>query len=272
MTTRRPRAEEFRARHKPGDRVSGRVLERPENGLAWIDFQGLPLLARILSSVIPGQRVLFLIESLHPEILLKQIDPCSHGEDEGITRDLGRFLDLRRGFEERVLERLPLDTLLSERDILKRKLLFRRHVGEETVEGQALLHIETLASQIDASLASTGNRRYLYMPWLLPLARECDALNAPQHPDEHRISLRFRIGAHAAAATLLVRSGRASCRLYLDDKALAGTLCSWVTGWRFGEMPLELSVLDPLPFGSWPGPDPLATITRSKEQHLNLII
>jgi hypothetical protein len=270
MTTGRPRAEEFRARHRPGNRVWGNVMTRPENGLAWIDFHGLPLLAQIHSTVLPGQRVLFLVESLHPEILLKQIYPSLQGEGEDIARALGLFLELRRAFEDRVFERLPADTLLAERDILKRKLIFKRHVTERTGEGQTLLRIEASASHIDGLLATAANRRYLYLPWLLPLARECDALDESGGVDEHRLSLRFRIGAHQAAATLLVHSGLAACRLYLDDKALAGKLCSWVAGWRFGEMDLKLSVLDPLPFGSWSGPDPLTTITRSKKRHLNL--
>jgi hypothetical protein len=271
------RTNEFRKKYRQGDRVQGRVLTRPQDGLAWVDFNGLPLLARILTPVPRGQRVLFLIASLHPEIVLRQIDPVLSGEGSGdIPTLVRRLLGLRTSFEERIMYGLPVDTLLSEQDLVRRRLAFRRSVQADVQVSSAYVKIREIVDSVNTCLARSGPRRYLYLPWLLPLARGGDLVATRLTSETGMVGggsgdyvYRAGIEGRPVAATLHISPPRAACRIYCDDRRLARTLSRWAEGWRFGALPLELTLLEPLLFSAWPGPDPLELLLADQEPRLS---
>jgi hypothetical protein len=275
----RLRTSEFRSRYRPGDRVQGKVLNRPEDGLAWIDFQGLPLLARIRTPVHLGQRVSFLVASLYPEIILKHIDQNLPGEETWDIAVLVRnLLGLRSTFEERFMAGLSPEALLAEKDLVMRRHAFRRSVQADAQGSSALVRIRETVHLINACLAKNGRRRYLYLPWLLPIARQPDLALVPASADgpygagPGEYVYRARIGDRPLVATLHIRPPHVACRMYHDDRRMARTLARWAQGWSFGALPLELNLLDPLPLSAWSGADPLEMLFGDREARVSLRI
>jgi hypothetical protein len=271
------RTNEFRKKYRQGDRVQGRVLTSPQHGLAWVDFNGLPLLARVLTPVPRGQRVLFLIASLHPEIVLRQIETILSEDVSGdIPTLVRRLLGLRTSFEKRIMHGLPADRLLSEQDLVRRRLAFRKSVQADVQGNSTYLKIREIVASINTCLARSGRRRYLYLPWLLPLAREGDLVATRLTSETGMfgggpVNYVYRAGIEGrpVAATLHISPPRATCRIYCDDRRMARTLARWAEGWRFGALPLELTLLEPLLFSAWSGPDPLELLLADQEPRVS---
>jgi hypothetical protein len=268
-----PRTKELRDTYRPGDHLQGRVLTRPRSGLAWIDFHGRPLLARILTPVHVGRMVDFQIISLNPQIVLRQTGPGTPEEGEDMSLLVRSLLGVRSTFEHLVMEHLPSDKLLSEPDLVLRRRLFRRIVQQDPESWSTLVRVREGVARMNTALARKGARRYLYLPWLLPPARESEMVSMPPFSlaaSAGESIWRARMGDQPVAAALNIRPPKIFCRLFCDDRHIAGMLARWARGWCFGGRPLELKLLDTLPLDAWTGSEPLALLLDDGTANVNL--
>lgn len=75
------RAERFRKAHRAGQKVRGTVVEWHSQDLAWVEIDGHRLLARVSRHAALGLERRFLIESVSPEIVLRELTGASQGLD-----------------------------------------------------------------------------------------------------------------------------------------------------------------------------------------------
>ena len=75
------RAEQFRKAHRAGQKVRGMVMQWHSDSLAWVEIDGHRLLARVSRDSALGRERRFLIESLDPEIVLRELRGGSRGLD-----------------------------------------------------------------------------------------------------------------------------------------------------------------------------------------------
>lgn len=171
----RQRAEAFRARHRVGERLRGRILRHEPGGLTLVEVDGQELLARLEVPAEPGDTLLFLVRALLPEIHLQALQGEAAGSDPAGL--LQQFRTARQAFESRAarhLSALPLalppscDTPPAFRALLA----LDGQLAELHAQAQALL------AQLDAELAGPRGRRALYVPWCVPGLARCEALLA----------------------------------------------------------------------------------------------
>ncbi|WP_045212047.1 hypothetical protein [Desulfonatronovibrio magnus] len=74
-----PRVRKFRAKYRVGEVVPGIILEYDAPKLAWVLVDDLRLMAWVLKDYFRGQRLHLLIESVYPEIVMREIDLSSEG-------------------------------------------------------------------------------------------------------------------------------------------------------------------------------------------------
>ncbi|MBI4803937.1 MAG: hypothetical protein HY795_01740 [Desulfovibrio sp.] len=67
------RSERFRKAHRVGQKVSGTIQQWDESGLAWVQIDGHRLLAQVSQDSNLGLERAFLVVSLSPDIVLKEI-------------------------------------------------------------------------------------------------------------------------------------------------------------------------------------------------------
>lgn len=67
------RSERFRKAHRAGQKVRGTILEWQSPGLAWVEIDGQRLLAQVAQDSSLGLARTFLIASLTPDIVLREI-------------------------------------------------------------------------------------------------------------------------------------------------------------------------------------------------------
>ncbi|GFK95702.1 hypothetical protein NNJEOMEG_03570 [Fundidesulfovibrio magnetotacticus] len=77
----RERSERFRKAHKPGQKVRGTVVEWQGEGLAWVEIDGHRLLAQVSPDSRLGRERGFLIVSLAPDIVLRELPARTSGLD-----------------------------------------------------------------------------------------------------------------------------------------------------------------------------------------------
>jgi len=75
------RAEAFRRSHRAGQKVVGVVKEWRDQDLAWVEIDGHRLLASVGRDTAPGLSRRFVIESLHPVIVLRELKAQAQGLD-----------------------------------------------------------------------------------------------------------------------------------------------------------------------------------------------
>lgn len=67
------RRDNFRRTHRAGQRVRGRILEWRGQDLAWVEIDGHGLMAQVTRNSALGLERSFLIVSLDPEIVLREL-------------------------------------------------------------------------------------------------------------------------------------------------------------------------------------------------------
>lgn len=67
----------FRSRHRPGQQVKGRIVGYQGRKMARVRIQDQEFLAYVCSNPPEGQELTFLIESLQPQVVLKEQSPGS---------------------------------------------------------------------------------------------------------------------------------------------------------------------------------------------------
>lgn len=90
------RIEQFRSAHRVGDIVRGELLSYADHDRAWVRMSELVVLASIRPGLHPDAQLTFRVQSLHPEIILKELQPVGQ-----TWAKLQTFAALRQHFETR---------------------------------------------------------------------------------------------------------------------------------------------------------------------------
>lgn len=261
------RVEQFRRERRVGEEVRGKMLGFEASGLARVLIEGREMLARVGGSPAPGQIMLFLVVSLHPEIVLKEL-PIQ----ERATRDMAPLvneLDRRRAaLESRLSAEPQVQPEDLPADILKRKPLFLSGLESNPKALALFMEIQDYCQEANAFLIPSGRGRYHYLPWLLPGATGQEALirrtrppagkkkgQAGESPVLWDVQFCFdHIEAGRSALHILYARPRARYRLFLERPKAAASLLPLFQGLRLGHVAIEQECLGvgPLPasFGS----------------------
>ena len=185
------RKRSFRKRHRVGEELRGVVLRPAGQGLAWVRVDGHELLAVLETASEPGQLLYFRVNQLTPEIVLQELRVVP--PEQADLPDL-----LRMGFISRSrLESASLSLDSGETGESgetdqgtpsERKAAFLQRL-EESAELRGLYAgLSELEELINIRLANRhgqGTARFSFTPWLVPLARDQEALHV-QHPAEEQ--------------------------------------------------------------------------------------
>lgn len=224
------RSAAFRRRHRQGDLVSGRVVRDAGNGMAWIAFDGEPLLTNIGNCPAPGTVLNFEILQLQPEIRLREAPNRKKGRGNGLAVLVQDFFTSRAAFES-ALDSLDM-VLPADQEHFLSVLPPDVHALWERVN--------QCVQAINSQIANKREERLSYPPWLAPRSRELELLCTP--PDQ--------IWGHAVLGLRLAPFGvvqiravlhppQMRCRVYADQPKNARKLA-----------PLMLAAV-PCPQGEW---------------------
>ncbi|MBU1248586.1 MAG: hypothetical protein KKB70_07810 [Proteobacteria bacterium] len=210
------RARLFKSRHHVGQNIRGIFLRSDPSGLAWISFDGLALLTGLESPPPPGTRLHFIIQALHPDILLRETRDDGGGSGQTTANHVQAFDALRTSFETGARDILLAQAAPAPPLIERRDRLFEALSAQD--QKRFLATAEALAN-INGRLSATGTTRLYYLPWLLPALRMDLILRKERKNDLDylEISLGYETqGAGAVQMRILARPGRAGVRAYLE--------------------------------------------------------
>jgi len=170
------RSGAFRRRHRPGERLTGRVLRREGPGLAWVDIQGLELLASIASDPAPGTVLLFEVLRTDPDILLRELHVArAAGDPLGPAADA--FWAARAQFEANAgALRAALEA--AGPGPARREAAFARALAADPGLGALFQTLEQARAATSALTSARGAGSLEYRPWLLPWALSGEMLIA----------------------------------------------------------------------------------------------
>ena len=222
------RVTAFRATHRVGQRVRGRILEELTPGLAWIDIAGSRLTAHIAPPVVPGRTALLRIESLTPDIVLRELHPgdaIQSDEDslQGLSLDAAETVLRLRTMRDR-LEALPAwpqavtQAAHAHLDACAAAKAFAAHLAN--ADGADLrLRLDSLLRHWNTLAIRHGLPfRADYRPWLLPNDSSAELLVAPGNTGALRAELTCASPSSSTlrGVSLLLDSRRQTCRIELS--------------------------------------------------------
>lgn len=150
------RAEQFRQRHRVGDTLEGELVAYVSPDRAWVRINDLTLIAAIQPGREQGSKLLFTVQSLNPDIVLKE-----HVSSDTLLRDaLLRFVAARKHFEGMMTTETGTEWPKNLRRLLQTNADFP----------DALLSVRRQLLALNKQLDS--GQSIAYCPWLLPGLRE----------------------------------------------------------------------------------------------------
>lgn len=220
----RQRAGEFTRRHRVGERVSGRVLKRERPGYAWVDFEGIELLANIQSDPEPGQRLLFEVMRLEPDILLQELAVArAQGDPLGPAIDL--FWAARTRFES-AASPLRAELAALPGPEAPRREAFAARLAAAPELARAFATVSEAAAAINEIISPRDGGTLDYRPWLIPEALSGEMLTLTRHRQGAAPVLEtgfsFLLPPHGQCELRLMASGNdRTARLFLEQTGLA---------------------------------------------------
>lgn len=169
----RDRRKAFKRSHSIGQRVVGAFMGWQDENLAWVEIDGQPLLARLDADPNPGQRFLFVVKQLDPEIMLQVLTPKGGG-GQALAMLAQEYWGERVGFE--VAFKPLADELQKIPEPEARKDVFNQHLQQDAKAGQAYARLHSAVRHVNSWLSSYKKGRMWLAPWLLPAARELEIL------------------------------------------------------------------------------------------------
>ncbi len=256
-------AGHFRRNRRVGDIVHGKILAFEAPGLARALIDGQEMLASVKSAA-PGQIMRFLVVSLSPDIVLKELPA-----DESPERTAGAVISALNAqitaFEAIFTKSAIASAPSPDPNILGRRRAFLRWL-DDAPEAMRLFHAITAACrEASALLAPAGLGRYHYLPWILPRAGRLEALirrtkpspgSADAKKGERRppilwdLRCRFAYpGAGRVSLSILFSRPVARYRLSLENPKAAPRLVPLFSGLFLGKTRIDPELLGVSPLG-----------------------
>jgi len=245
---RKDRRKAFRSTHSVGQRVVGAFKGWQDETLAWVEIDGQALLAQLDADPHPGQRFLFVIKQLEPDIMLQVLRPGGAGA-MALAQLAQEFWSLRIRFELGMRSLIP--RLLEEPRPEAREKLFFVLLREAPEAAEAWAALERSMQEINSWLQTGGKGRLLLAPWLLPQARDFEILET--EGKDSGVKLRELVAAFDlpdvghCELRMLLRPPKARYRLLAERPDLAaplqhalGEVASACAGWYGHAAGLEL--------------------------------
>ncbi len=184
--------------------------------MAWVAFDGEPLLTNIPNCPPPGSVLSFQVLQLHPEITLKSA-PRQNGQGRGLSGGVQDFYAARAAYEAELDGR---DTLPAGRDAY--------HAALDPLLAKLLEQVESAVDEVNANLASASpsrTERLSYVPWIAPDARETELVTALPDEGLGRAVLGLRLPpCGAVQIRAMLRPPLLRCRVYAEHPEIAARL------------------------------------------------
>ena len=209
------RSQAFRQTHQVGDVVQGLVLRMVGPGHCWIEIDGQRLLASVNGTYAQGATLAFRILELSPHIMLEHLKGQRGASPLAPT--VHEIISLRAGFEAR----LAALSGWQRRDTPggRKRAFFASLAGDDDALF-AWSRLLVAQASLNHLLASRGVL-FMYMPWLLPDAREheCVATGPPPDGDGLWEAVYGFITPQAGRCRLhlYAKPPRSSFRIYAED-------------------------------------------------------
>lgn len=174
--TSKDRRKAFRRSHSVGQRVVGAFKAWHDDTLAWVEIDGQPLLAKLDADPRPGQRFMFLIKQLDPDITLQVLQPGGAGA-AALAQMAQEFWGARIIFEIPMQNIAP--HLLQTDKLEQRKKIFFNLLHDSPEAAAGFEKLQRSQQQITSWLQAVGKGRLVVAPWLLPEAKDFELLVAP---------------------------------------------------------------------------------------------
>ncbi|MEL7638136.1 MAG: hypothetical protein AAGU21_00705 [Solidesulfovibrio sp.] len=253
--------EAFRRGRKVGQTVRGRLSAPGPGGLYWVVVAGHRLLAALDHQPLPGRELVFRIEALVPELVLKDITPPpSAASDPSLL--LAALTEARSRFERRLagaaapsppsgLPGPPLDLTAARRR-------FAAFLAADPDARAAYDALRRAFAQA-ASLIPAREGRPVYAPWVFPGLAQSEILAARHGPADGGPGYTLRLcgrleAAGFVAAVATWRPGQTAYRLMAERPDQAESLRLALSAIRFGR-----AAIAPACLAVGPLPDELAS-------------
>jgi len=177
-STQTSRGALFKRKVKVGQLLKGRMLRVEQEGFAWVLIGDMELLAQIETMPEPGQWLEFLVLSLEPSIMLRQLQ---HGTDPRGS------IFLRDYIRSYLTERDKLDALLASslwnnlspadaQHVTTYRAQLIRFLAQHPDALDQFTRVMRLHSSVQRMVSASGHGSFQYMPWLMPSARGIEIL------------------------------------------------------------------------------------------------
>ena len=157
------RSDSFRKKHKRGQKVRGKLLNRISDDMAWVSIDGDKLLAQIQPAHQEGAHLTFIVKQLTPDIILKEVFEFSSGNANAL--DMASSFDTARTLFENKFR--PIQHTLNAANAPSRLGKFIELLAStpalHTTFKDAVICAQTISANLDG--------RMLYQPWLVPEGR-----------------------------------------------------------------------------------------------------
>ncbi|THB71235.1 MAG: hypothetical protein D6E12_01575 [Desulfovibrio sp.] len=170
----------FRRSHSVGQKVQAVFLGWEQPGLAKVVIDGCELLAGVDGELEPGSRLAFRIKELLPEIVLSELVGEGAGEFSGSPLAVAHEFLAARDSLEGLLRPLLEATTIGLGTPLERQAAFLHALTLNPGALGSWLGLTAHQVQVNSLLAAHGNARVVFLPWLLPQARNLEVLVLPQ--------------------------------------------------------------------------------------------
>jgi len=242
--------EAFRRGRKVGQIVRGRLLSPGPEGLFWVVLAGHKLLASLDHEPAPGRELVFRIERLEPELVLKDITPPPSAQSDPALM-LAALTDARSRFEHHLGRFMP--PAAPPLDLTVARTCFALWLETDAAAGEAYAKVRELC-RLTGKWIPPGEGRLHYVPWMFPGLTQSELLASrlPKSAGGPGYTLRLfgRLSqAGRVAALASWKPGRVVYRLMLEQPKAADAVVALLGRVGFGRAQLLPACLSagPLP-------------------------
>lgn len=168
----------FKRKVKVGQLLKGRMLRIEQEGFAWVLIGDMELLAQVENMPEPGEWLDFLVLSLEPSVLLRQLQ---HGSDPRGS------IFLRDYIRSYLTQRDKLDTLLAstlwntvpapeETPVETHHNTLLNFLTQTPAALDQFTRVMRLQTSVQHMVTAAGHGTFHYMPWLMPAAKGVELL------------------------------------------------------------------------------------------------